>query len=236
VYTIAKAIGASFTPADIPEIETAASKLNAYVEALLAARRASPGGDFLTSYVSSVDDADNLTALETIVQIMTVILGGSDTTRAALAVQTALLLEHREQWDAVCADTALIPGAVSEALRFEPPVGSVPRVTLEDIEMEGWIIPQGQILSLSTISAMRDSERYAEPDRFDIRRADHPSRHPVFGGGAHRCLGELLARAELEEALAVLVTRVPMLELSGDPPTLAGHAGIRRINGMRVRW
>jgi cytochrome P450 family 103 len=236
VYTISRAIGASFTPADIPEIEAATRSLNEYVEVLLTSRRTNPGEDFLTAYVNSVDDADNLTALETIVQIMTVILGGSDTTRAALAVQVALLLEHHEQWDAICRDPALISGAVSEALRYEPPVGSVPRVTLEDIPFEGCIVPRGHMLTLSTMSAMRDPARYVEPDRFDIRRTDHPSRHPVFGGGAHRCLGELLARAELEEALAALVARLPGLDLAGEPPVLTGHAGIRRISGMRVKW
>jgi cytochrome P450 len=186
--------------------------------------------------VSAVDEAGNLSPLETIVQIMTLILGGSDTTRAAMAVQVALLLQHREQWEAVCNDPALIPGAVSEALRYEPSVGSVPRVTLEDIELDGCVVPREQRLTLSTMSALRDPARYAEPDRFDIRRADHPARHPIFGGGVHRCLGELLARAELEEGLAALAARLPSLQLAGEPPTLTGHAGIRQLSGMRVRY
>jgi hypothetical protein len=236
VYTIARAISASFTPAEIPEIEAATRSLHEYVEQLLAARRANPCGDFLTGYVNAVDEAGNLVPLEIIVQIMTVIIGGSDTTRAAMALQVALLLQHREQWEAICNDPALIPGAVSEALRYEPSVGSVPRVTLEDIELDGCVVPRGQMLSLSTMSAMRDPARYAEPDRFDIRRADLPARHPVFGGGVHRCLGELLARAELEEGLAALAARLPSLDLAGEPPVLTGHAGIRRLSGMRVRW
>lgn len=236
VYTISRAISPSFTRAEISEIDAAARELTEYVKQLLATRRAHPCEDFLTSYVKAVDEAHNLDALETVAQIMTLIIGGSDTTRAALAVQLALLLEHREQWEAICEDPALIPHAVDEALRYEPAVASVPRFTLEDIELEGCVVPRGQLLSLSTMSAMRDPARYVEPDRFDIRRSERPQRHPIFGGGSHRCLGELLARAELEEALTALTTRLPRIEIAGDAPVLTGHAGIRRISGMRVRW
>jgi len=235
VYTISRSLSPSFTSAQIPEIEAAARELTEYVEELLTSRRARPCEDFLTSYVKAVDEAHNLDALETVSQIMTLIIGGSDTTRAALAVQLALLLEHREQWEAICADPALIPHAVDEALRYEPAVASVPRFTLEDIELEGCVVPRGQLLTLSTMSAMRDPARYAEPDRFDIRR-EQPQRHPIFGGGSHRCPGELLARAELEEVLTALASRRPQLEIAGAPPVFTGHAGIRRISGMRVRW
>jgi cytochrome P450 len=153
-----------------------------------------------------------------------------------MVMQVALLLQHREQWEAVCADPELVPAAVVEALRYEPPVGSTPRFTLEDIELEGCTIPAGRVLSLSTLSAMRDPALYADPDRFNIRRADHPSRHPVFGGGPHRCLGEILAKAELEEGLAALASVLPHVQLMGDPPTMTGHAGIRRISEMRLCW
>jgi cytochrome P450 family 103 len=236
VYTISRAINASFTRDDIPQIEVATQELRDYVDTLLSTRRKNPGADFLTGYVSAVDEAQNLSAIETATQIMSVILGGSDTTRTALAVQLALLLEHREQWESLCASPVLIPDAVSEALRFEPAVASVPRVTLEDIDLGGYLVPRGQLLTLSTMSAMRDPARYADPDRFDITRIERPTRHLVFGGGSHRCLGELLARAELEESLAVLARHLPNVELAGRPPELTGHTGIRRINGMRITW
>jgi len=125
---------------------------------------------------------------------------------------------------------------VSESLRYEPVVGTIPRFTLEDIEIEGYLVPRNSILSLSTLSAMRDPSQYADPDRFNIRRTDHPRRHLVFGLGVHRCLGEILARAELEESLAALVGLLPQLQLAGKPPSLQGHGGIRRIDGMRVQW
>jgi cytochrome P450 len=237
VYSISKAVSFSFTRDEIPEMELAAHKLTDYVEALLADRRATPRLDFLSSYVLGVDEAAKLSPIEVLSQIVTIIIAGSDTTRAALAIMVHLLLQHREQWDAVCnGDMGLIAGAVSESLRYEPSVGSTPRFTLADIEIAGYLVPAGSVLSLSTLSAMRDPALYTEPDRFNIRRADHPRRHMVFGGGSHRCLGEALARAELEEALAALAERLPTLHMAGEPLRIFGHAGIRRISGMQVAW
>jgi cytochrome P450 len=236
VYTLAPALGFSFLPAELPAMQQAARDLTSYVSDHLAARRAAPRNDFLTDYIAMVEQEGTLSAAETLSQVAAVILAGSDTTRAAMVMQIALLLQHRDQWEAVCADPELIPGAVAEALRYEPPVGSTPRFTLEDIDLEDCAIPAQRVLSLSTLSAMRDPALYADPDRFNIRRADHPSRHPVFGGGPHRCLGEVLARAELEEGLAALASVLPHVQLMGDPPTMTGHAGIRRVSGMRLCW
>jgi cytochrome P450 family 103 len=236
VYSISRALSVSFTQEEVPEMEHAAQQLTAYAGELLAARRAAPRDDFLTSFAAAVDLEGNLSPAETLSQLVIVILAGSDTTRAAMAIQVSLLLQHREQWDAVRADDTLIPGAVAEALRYEPSVGSFPRFTLEDIEFDRYVIPANSILSLSTLSAMRDSALYAEPDSFDIRRTDHPRRHLVFGVGTHRCLGEMLARAELEEGLAALLERLPRLQLAGDPPRIHGHGGIRRLTRMRVNW
>ncbi|MCR6661620.1 MAG: cytochrome P450 [Luteimonas sp.] len=129
-----------------------------------------------------------------------------------------------------------MPRAVLECLRYEPAVASVPRVTLEDIVLDGTLLPGGRALSLSTLSAMRDPALYSDPDRLDIRRADPPRRHPVFGGGVHRCLGEALAKVELEEGLAALARRLPALELDGGPVTVQGAFGIRSVHGLRVRW
>lgn len=236
VYSFSRAFSASFTPAEVPEITKAAAELSHYVEKLLADRRANPREDFITTFMRAADDAGTLTPMEIVAQLVTVILGGSDTTRAAMAIQVALLLQDREQWEAVCRDASAIPGAVAEALRFEPAVGSVPRFAATDIEIDGYTVPAGRVLTLSTMSAMRDPALYPNPDRFDIARTGHPRWHMVFGGGPHRCLGEALARAELEEGLAALAARLPGLQLSGMPLRLHGHAGIRRIEPLQVAW
>src|SRR5262249_3569570 len=97
-------------------------------------------------------------------------------------------------------------------------------------------LPAHSFLTLSTMSAMRDPALYSEPDIFNIRRTDHPRWHLVFGGGPHRCLGEALARAELEEGLAALAARIPHIALKGEPAKLREHSAIRPISGMEVAW
>lgn len=236
IYSLARSLSSSFAPDDVPELQNSARELSQYVHELLEDRRRVPRDDFLTSCLGAIDAAGELSHVETVMQIITVILGGSDTTRGAGAIQTSLLLQHREQWDAVCQDPSLIPGAVLESMRYEPAVGSFARFTLEEIELDGWTVPRNRVLSLSMLSAMRDPQLYADPDRFDIERSDHPRRHPIFGAGSHRCLGEALAKAELEEQLAALTARIPQLRLAGDPPIVRGSGGIRSVRNMRVRW
>jgi len=236
VYTVAKAFSSSFAREDVPAIETAARDLTSYAHGLLETRRVKPANDFLSSYVAALDESEKLSAIETVIQVITLILGGSDTTRAALVIQTSLLLQNRDQWDAVCRDFALVPGAVAESLRYEPSVGSFVRVTLEDIDLDGWVIPSNKMLSLSTLSAMRDPTLYADPDTFNIRRTDHPRKHMVFGMGAHRCLGEVLAAVELEEGLTALAARLPEIHFDGAPPLIHGSGGIRTVDDCWVCW
>jgi cytochrome P450 len=85
------------------------------------------------------------------------------------------------------------------------------------------------------MSAMRDERAFDRPDTFDIGRSDQMRMHAVFGYGVHRCIGEALARTELEEGLAALAARIPHMQLDA-APSLAGHFGIRRIDQMRVSW
>jgi cytochrome P450 len=235
VYSISRAFSFCCTIEELPQVEDAARHLNTYVGELIAKHRSSPREGFLSVFATDLERESDLSTLEALAQIITVIIAGSDTTRAAMALQAALLLQHTEQWEAALHDAALVPGAVLEALRYEPSVGSTPRFTLDDIQVGGYVVPAGRMLSLSTLSAMRDPALYCDPDSFNIRRNDHPRRHLVFGGGAHRCLGEMLARAELEEGLAALLERLPNLTLV-DSPKVVGHSGIRRVSPMRVGW
>ena len=235
VYSMTRGLGA-FRDEDFPAIESAAAELEAYVAGLLDDRRAHPQEDFLTDYLARVAQAGDLTETEARMQIATLVIGGSETTRFALTSMVGLLMRHRDQWESLCADPSLVPGAVREALRYEPPVGTIGRIVVEPLEVDGVALGPGSILQISLLSAQRDEALMADPERFDITREDHPKWGLSFGFGPHRCLGEALARAELEEALSVLTARAPGLTLAGPAPGYKGHTGIRGITPMRVRW
>lgn len=216
------------------QIEAAAEILLAYVAQAIEARGHRPRGDLLSELAEAASEERGLTPEDLAVQVVGVILGGSDTTRAAFAMTVALILQTPGAWEALCQDPTLIPGAVSEGIRFEPPVGNLPRFVAEPVTVGGAEIPAGSMLALSTVSAMRDPDLYQDPERFDITRTDHPKLHMAFGGGAHRCLGEMLARIEMEEALAALLAAAPDLRLLA-PPRMEGFGGIRHITPMEVQ-
>jgi cytochrome P450 family 103 len=235
VYEVTKVFSLGLNPNEVVEIEKAGQQLRVYVDEVLDDRRRSPREDFLSAFLGAATEAGEMSPEEMLYQIFALIVGGTDTTRVAIAMQVALLLQHRDQWSEVCSDPALVPGAVAEAMRFEPSVGAVTRITSEDVDVGGTVIPAGQLVTLSIMSAMRDETAYDRPDIFDIHRTKQPRLHPIFGYGAHRCIGEALARAELEESLSAIAARIPQLNLDV-PPNITGHSGIRRIDGMRVSW
>jgi len=234
-YEITKVFTYGMPPDEITAIEQAGQRMRDYVAKTLDERRRSPRDDFLSAFLAAADEAGEMSPEEILFQILQLIVAAADTTRVGSVMQTALLLQHRSQWEAVCRDPALIPAAVSEALRFEPSGANTARVAVEDVELQGTIIPAGSLVILSTMSSMRDERAFNQPDAFDISRSDQMRVHPVFGFGAHRCIGEALARAELEEALAALAARIPQLQLDVSP-TISGHVGVRRIDQMRVSW
>ncbi|MDG2520598.1 cytochrome P450 [Caulobacter segnis] len=236
VYQVSPAFSAASPAQDIPRMIEGAENLTRYAEALLDGEpSAAQAGAGLSGLVESLS-AGELSPAEAKAQLATVILGGSDTTRTAIASVVALTLAHGCPWSLFASDSQLSASAVSEALRYDPPVGSVPRFSLADIVLDGFTIPAGRMVSLSTLSALRDPHRFNDPDRFDIHRADQPRWPVAFGGGVHRCLGEALARAELEECLMALSRRFPTMRLIGPPPKLRGYAGIRGVDELHLAW
>ncbi|MBY3081037.1 cytochrome P450 [Rhizobium laguerreae] len=234
-YRVSKILTTSWTDEDVPSIEVAARELEAYCSDLIADRRRSPKDDFISEYVASVDQDANLSAMEAIMQLVSIVIGGTDTTRAAIVIQTGLLLERADLWEALRKDENLIVPAVAEALRVEPAVASIPRLVVRDIELDQHFIASGSVLLLSTMSALRDPEAFPDPERFDLYR-ERPRWHPVYGDGPHRCLGQALAQLELEEALRALVGSRHRLLPTGQQLNVHGHAGIRQVDELEARW
>ena len=127
------------------------------------------------------------------------------------------LLRHPEALERLRHEPALMPRAVEELLRFEPPVQMLPqRTALTDVEMAGVTIAKGAPLILVLASGSRDPRRFPDPDRFDPARRDN--QHFGFGSGVHACFGAPLARIEAQIALAELIRRLERPRLVQDPP------------------
>jgi len=209
--------------------------LNAYVEDLLRDHETAGAKDFLAAYLKRTGCSE-LSGTEIRMQIVTLLLAGSETTRGALTSTVSQLMQNRDQWSLLCSDPDThITGAVAEGLRYDPVIGALIRVAAKDLVFEGVAIPEGSLIGPLVVSALRDPAVYDRPDTFDITRGDHPRWHPVFGAGEHRCLGEALARVEMEEALDALRRLAPDIELSGPPPQIRGLGATRTVGEMMCR-
>ena len=152
---------------------------------------------------------------------------GNDTTKTLTSSGLLALLQHPDQFAALRADPALIPGAVEEMLRWSNPVHYMARTTTADTELGGVEIAAGQKVAMYYTAANRDELVFTDPQRFDIHR--HPNRHLAFGFAEHFCLGAHLARLETRIFFEELLKAFNTIELAGEPTRLRSNF----INGYR---
>jgi len=219
--------------ADEPErIERAVCELYDYVAALLEVRRRQPEDDLLSTLLRVEAAGERLSGPECVNLVLNVLAGGVDTTAAQLAHALRLFAAHPDQWEALRKRSELAVNAVDEVLRFEPITPFAARLCTEDLEYRGVIFPAGTIVAISTERANRES---GTGEEFDIMAERSGDRVLTFGAGAHFCLGQNLARAELEEAFGFLAPRMPGLR-PGGPEQLGGVEGIYGIESLPLAW
>ena len=148
----------------------------------------------LSQLVAAEAEGDKLTMDELLSTTVTFLVAGHETTTSLLGNGVLTLMQHRDQWDAMTADPALVPRAVEEILRFESPVSRQPRLLRRDAELGGRRLKEGDVAFQMLGGANRDPAVFDRPDEFDIRR--DPNRHIAFGLGPHFCIGAPLSRAE----------------------------------------
>jgi cytochrome P450 len=185
----------------------------------------------ITSLVAAADAG--ITDEEIVAQLRVIMFGAIETIQASVMNTLLLLLQHPEQLAAVRADAALLTGASEEARRLIPPVCFAERWTRQPVEIGGVTIPAGEFIGVSILAANRDQETFADPARFDIRRANS-ARALSFSFGPHTCLGLHVARLETRVALEQILARLPGLRLTGHEPP-SGFA-FRRPAVMHLAW
>jgi len=202
----------------------AASKaLEEYYAPILSARREDPQGDLISTLAHAEIDGERLSNDEIYAFLRLLLPAGVETTYRATGNLIFGLLSNPDQLEAVRADRSLIPQAIEEAVRWEPPLLTITRVATRDTELGGVPIPAGSAVMPMLGAANRDETRYPDPDRFDIFRPQTP--HISWGIGVHVCLGMHLARLEMTVALNALLDRLPGLRLdpAGDDPHIRGQ-------------
>jgi len=210
-------------------------ELFTYVNELAGARRKDPHDDIVTKLLNSEIDGEQLSELEFDMFMMLLAVAGNETTRNATAHGMHALLTHPDQFELLRNDPeARMDDAVEEVLRWASPVLHFRRTATVDTEIRGRAIKAGDRVVIWHISANRDEEVWDDPFAFDITRSPNP--HVAFGGGgSHFCLGANLARMELKLILTELVTRLPDMQLAGEPQRLLSNF-IGGIKHMPVKW
>jgi len=202
------------------------AKLRDYFSGIVAERRVHPADDMISVLANAEQDGQRLTDEEIFAFLRLLLPAGAETTYRSSSNLLYGLLTHRDQFGALHADRTLMPQAIEEGLRWEPPLLLIARSATRDTEVCGTAIPAGASVIVMLGSANRDETRWPDPARFDIFRERRP--HAAFAYGPHLCLGMHLARMETQVALNALFDRLPGLRL--DPA-----AGDQYISGSVFR-
>lgn len=207
-----------------------------YLSAHVAAKRADPGDDLLSELIT--DDPDGrMSDTELVATGQALLIAGHETTANMIGKMVAMLLADRRLWEALVADRSLVRTAVEEALRFDPNPGlGIPRYLDQEFGVGDTVLPAGTTVLCSMGAANRDQAAFADAEVMDLGRSPNP--HLSFGSGAHSCLGQALARTELQVVLDVLLRRLPSLELAVPAEELERIDGLA-VGGLRelpVRW
>ncbi len=229
---IAYALGNFTRDPDVRERgQTAAAAFGEYAAARLAQLRREPDSSVLAAVASSgmLSDEEMLSAARVIV------FGGLETTSAMLANTLWALLSHPAQLATVRANPTLLPQAIEEALRWEPPVQSCTRFVTRPVVVRGVALSPGEMVQCMVGAANRDPEYFTAPDIFDLGRANARD-HLSFAMGKHFCLGAALARLEGEIGLRLLLERLPGLRLDPARPSDPRGHEFRSPSTLHVRW
>jgi cytochrome P450 len=229
--TIVRSLEPNMDPDLIRAIADAGENMRALVLDAIAWKRANPADDLLTALIAAEEAGDTLTDEELLDQVMLLYIAGHETTVNLIGNGTLALLRNREQLERLQADPSLLPNAVEELLRYDPPVQMTRRITLADVEVGGKTIPAGTFVLCSIASGNRDESRWGDSaEALDLTR-EGAREHLAFGGGAHYCLGAALARLEGTVAIGTLVQRFGGLQLAGDP-AWNGRLNLRGLDSL----
>lgn len=228
----------SLTRSSTEEADRAQREFTQYMSELIAAKRAEPTDDILSMLIrESAVEGEGMTDADLLATGMGLLVAGHETTTSMIGKMVAMLLADRSRWEQLVADPSLVRAAVEEALRFDANFGfGMRRYLSEDTEIGGETLPRGTTVICSLNAANRDEEVFDRAEEMNLNRSPNP--HLLFGAGPHSCLGQSLARTELQVVLEVLLRKLPTLELAVPTNELERVEGllVGGLTEVPVRW
>ncbi|MFE6905210.1 cytochrome P450, cyclodipeptide synthase-associated [Streptomyces erythrochromogenes] len=209
--------GLNLTPERRRHCLDCAERLEAYLAPVIRRRRNRPGGDLVSKLCTAEFDGVTMSDRDVTALIINVLVAAAEPADKTIALLFKHLIDHPEQMAQVRRDPDLLAAAIAETLRLTPPVQLIPRQTQESTVLAGTTVPAGATVFCMIGAANRDPDAFADPDTFDIHRADlgtarsftAAAQHLAFGAGLHQCVGAAFARAEIETVAALLL---PLLD------------------------
>jgi cytochrome P450 len=212
----------------------ARNALRGYLAEAIKQRSANPAEDLISALVTARDESDALSEDELLAFVVLLLLAGNETTTNLIGNGLLALCRHPEQQQRLRANRDLIPSAIEEMLRFDPPVQMTLRVPTAATNVSGTDIPAGSLCFILLAAANRDPEHFPQPENFDVAR--DPNEHVAFGEGIHFCLGAPLARLEGAIAMELMLEKFPRLQLANPQAKLEyrGSMALRGLSELRI--
>ena len=221
------------SPQQVQLAEDTTAEFADYLQQLISKRSQDPQDDLLSELVLA-ESKGQLNRDELISTAMLILMGGHGSTIDVSGNGLLALLRHPEQKKLLEEDPGLMQGAVQEMLRYDPPLPYFHRYLAEDMEYKGEFYKMGTKFGMLYASANRDPQQFANPNDFDIRR--NPNRHLSFGIGAHFCLGNHLARLNMDIMFTSILQKMPGIKLAGEEPEFRTGITSRGLKTLAVEW
>ena len=217
-----------------PRILASVLEMADYFRSAMREQRLDPRDGLVSSLMNAEIQGDRLSEEEVIANCIVTMVGGQETTTNLIGNGVLALLRNPDQLETLRCNFSLIPSAVEELLRYESPSQHTARLAPEDTILGGKRIRKRQAVIAVMAAGNRDPERFPDPDRLDITRADN--RHLAFGWAAHFCFGAALARIEGQVAFELMLRRLPHWVLEPTRLVWRSNLGLRGLTSLPLHF